>query len=97
MTEAIQMHRETHDPTMYNMPDAPLNILIELNMQGEKKTRFVTDFSKLALIEYPFEHGEVRQVIAFAKDEVSARDTRIPNRRDRKQFCFVFRINIMQH
>lgn len=71
LVEAIQAHRETHDPTMYDVPNAPLNILIEMNMQGEKKTRFVANFSKLAKIEYPFDHGEERQVLAFAKDDVS--------------------------
>lgn len=71
MVEAIQAHRETHDPTMYDVPNAPLDILIELNMQGEKKTRFVGNFSKLARIEYPFDHGEDRRVLAFAKDDVS--------------------------
>lgn len=35
--EAIQCHRETHHPTMYNEPNAPLNVVIELDMQGEKK------------------------------------------------------------
>lgn len=71
VVQAIQMHRETHDPTMYNVPDAPLNILIEINMQGEKKTRFVTNFQKLAMIQHPFDHGEERQVLAFAKEDVS--------------------------
>lgn len=36
-TEAVQCHRETHHPTMYNEPNAPLKIVVELNMQGEKK------------------------------------------------------------
>lgn len=35
--EAVQCHRETHHPEVYNQPNAPLQILIELNMQGEKK------------------------------------------------------------
>lgn len=70
VADAIQAHRETHDPTMYDMPNAPLNILIEMNMQGEKKTRFVSNFQKLAMIEHPFNHGEDRRVLAFTKDEV---------------------------
>lgn len=55
---------------MYDVPNAPLNILIEMNMQGEKKTRFVSNFQKLALIQHPFNHGEDRSVLAFAKDDV---------------------------
>lgn len=71
LPDAIQAHRETHDPTMYDLPNAPLNVLIEMNMQGEKKTRFVGSFERLALIQYPFDHNEERHVLAFAKDDVS--------------------------
>lgn len=35
--EAVQCHKETHHPEMYNKPDANLHVSIELNMQGEKK------------------------------------------------------------
>lgn len=59
---------------MYDVPNAQLNVSIELNMQGEKITRFVSNFQKLAMIEYPFEHGENRSVLAFANDEVSTND-----------------------
>lgn len=31
--EAIQSHRETHHPTMYNLPNASVNAFIELDMQ----------------------------------------------------------------
>lgn len=31
--EAVQNHRETHHPTIYNLPNAPINALIELDMQ----------------------------------------------------------------
>lgn len=36
-SEAVQCHKETHHPDMYNKPNANLNVTIELNMQGEKK------------------------------------------------------------
>ena len=35
--EAVECHRETHHPQIYNVPDAPLHAFIELNMQGSKK------------------------------------------------------------
>lgn len=35
--EAVQCHRETHHPEMYNKPNANLYATVELNMQGEKK------------------------------------------------------------
>lgn len=30
--EAVQSHRETHHPTMYNLPNAPIKAFIELDM-----------------------------------------------------------------
>lgn len=35
--EAIQCHRETHHPDMYNKPDAEVEVRVELDTQGEKK------------------------------------------------------------
>ncbi|CAH1113658.1 unnamed protein product [Psylliodes chrysocephalus] len=35
--EAVQCHRETHSPEIYNKPDSDLLVTVELNMQGEKK------------------------------------------------------------
>lgn len=35
--EAIQSHRETYHPTMYNLPNAPINAFIELDMQVKEK------------------------------------------------------------
>ncbi|XP_055642447.1 39S ribosomal protein L1, mitochondrial [Toxorhynchites rutilus septentrionalis] len=67
--EAIQCHRETHHPTMYNLPNAPLHAHIELNMQAEKITRFVDNFQRMVAIPHSFEHGENRNVIVFAKGQ----------------------------
>lgn len=36
-TEAVLAHRETHHPDMYNKPNADVQVVIELNMQAEKK------------------------------------------------------------
>ncbi|KAH8283941.1 hypothetical protein KR054_005496 [Drosophila jambulina] len=67
VAEAIQCHRETHHPSMYNVPRAPLNVDIELNMQAEKITRFVDNFQRMAMIPHKFEHGEERKIIVFTK------------------------------
>ncbi|EEZ97527.1 mitochondrial ribosomal protein L1 [Tribolium castaneum] len=67
LVEAIKNHRETHHPDMYNEPGASLLVRIELNMQGEKATRFVDDFTRIVPIPFKFEHGEERPIIAFAK------------------------------
>lgn len=37
--EAIQSHRETHHPTMYNLPNAYINAFIELDMQVIKEKK----------------------------------------------------------
>ncbi|XP_064535772.1 large ribosomal subunit protein uL1 [Drosophila montana] len=68
VAEAIQCHRETHHPSMYNVPNASLNVEIELNMQGEKATRFVDNFQRMAMIPHKFHHGEDRKIIVFTKE-----------------------------
>lgn len=65
--EAVNFHRETHHPTMYNVPNAPIFANIEINMQGEKVTRFVENFHKMAPISHKFEHGEDRSILVFTK------------------------------
>jgi large subunit ribosomal protein L1 len=69
VTEAIQCHKETNHPTMYNEPNAPLIAYIELNMQGEKATRFVDNFFRMAPIQHRFDHGEERSILVFAKGQ----------------------------
>lgn len=70
VAEAIAAHRETHHPTMYGRPNAPLNVQIELNMQGEKITRFIDNFHRTAMIQHKFDHGEDRQILVLSKGEV---------------------------
>lgn len=72
VAEAIEAHRESHHPTAYDNPDAPIKLIIEMNMQGEKTTRFVPNFSKMAMIDHPFDHGEERKILALTKEEVSS-------------------------
>ncbi|XP_029661895.1 uncharacterized protein LOC115234732 [Formica exsecta] len=67
LEEAIQNHRETHHPTMYNLPNAPIKAFIELDMQGTKKTKFVDAFSKIACLPHSFDHGQSRKILAFCK------------------------------
>lgn len=67
--EAILCHRETHHPTMYNLPNAPLFAHIELNMQAEKITRFIDTFQRMVAIPHKFSHAENRNIIVFAKGQ----------------------------
>lgn len=69
VAEAIKFHRETHDPTMYNVPSAPIVAHIEVNMKGEKATRFVDTFHRMASVQHKFNHGEERSILAFVKGQ----------------------------
>lgn len=69
VAEAIQCHNETHHPSMYNVPNAPLVAHVELNMKGEKSTRFVDNFFRMAAVEHKFDHGEDRTILVFTKGQ----------------------------
>ncbi|XP_043678219.1 50S ribosomal protein L1 isoform X1 [Vespula pensylvanica] len=69
--EAVECHRETHHPTLLNCPNSKVNAKIELNLETEKKGKFIGAFTRI--IDYPhcFGHGETRNIIAFSsKQEV---------------------------
>nr|CAD7404450.1 unnamed protein product [Timema cristinae] len=65
--EAVSCHRETHHPTVYNIPDAPLNIVIELDMKAEKKNKFLDNLNRIVAVPYAFDQGEERTVLALCK------------------------------
>lgn len=69
VAEAVQNHRETHDPSMYNVPNAPIVAHIELNMKGEKATRMVENIYRTAAVKNKFEHGEERTILVFTKGQ----------------------------
>lgn len=54
---------------MYNVPNAPVIADVELNMQGDKPTRFVENFHRMAPISHKFDHGEDRSILVFAKGQ----------------------------
>lgn len=71
VAEAVECHRETHHPTAYNEPNAPLIAHIEIDMQGEKATRFVDNFLRMAPIKFKFDHGQERKILVFTKGQES--------------------------
>ncbi|XP_076259787.1 mitochondrial ribosomal protein L1 [Rhynchophorus ferrugineus] len=75
-SEAIKAHRETHHPEIYNKPDAELYATVELNMQAEKKNRFIENFTRIAAVPHKFDHGEDRNILVFAKSEESQNEAR---------------------
>lgn len=70
IADAIEAHREVNSPTMLDSPNASIIANIELNMDGEKPTKPVNNFTANIMIEHSFDHGEIRSVIAFVKDQV---------------------------
>lgn len=73
VADAIQAHKDTHHPSVYDAMNLPLNVAIEMNMDGEKSTRMVANFQKLVMIKHSFDHGQQRNILVFAKEEVNIR------------------------
>ncbi|XP_012058842.1 PREDICTED: 39S ribosomal protein L1, mitochondrial [Atta cephalotes] len=65
--EAVQNHRETHHPTIYNLPNEPIKAFLELDMQGVKKTKFVDSFTRIVCLPHVFDHGQTRKLLVFCK------------------------------
>ena len=69
LKEAIENHRETHHPTMFNKPNAVVNAFIELNMRREKKNRYLDKFTRIIDTPHIFTYGQPqRTVLAFCKN-----------------------------
>jgi len=67
--EAINCFKESHHPTMFNLPDSLLNVSIELNMALTKKTKFVDNFSRICLVPHGFERKEKKNILVFCKEQ----------------------------
>lgn len=75
VTDAIQFHKELHHPTMLDAPNVSLNMAVEMDMEGDKPTRLVSNFQKLVNIQHTFDHGQKHSILVFAKEEVRIRKT----------------------
>lgn len=75
VNEAIQAHKDSHHPEIYDAMDSTLNVSIEMNMNGDKPTRMVSNFQKLVMIKHAFNHGQERNILVFAKEEVNYLDS----------------------
>jgi len=67
--ETIEMHRELMHPQMLNKANAFVRLKLDLNMNTEKKTKFVENSSRIITPPFMFEYGRPRTVIAFAEDK----------------------------
>nr|CAG4645616.1 EOG090X089S [Lynceus sp. MCZ IZ 141354] len=67
--EAIQCHRESNDPTVFNNPDAIVRAYLELDMKHpKKKTRFLDPFSNMLLYPHLFDKGgKLPSILYFCK------------------------------
>lgn len=67
--EAIECHRQTHHPTMFNMPNALVNAFIELNMKVENRNKYLDKFSNTIDMPHVFDTGkEQLSILALAKN-----------------------------
>ncbi len=69
LADAVQFHRETNHPSVYNSPEALITMKVELNMQLEKKNRYLDNFSRIVLLPHSFEFQPIRKVLAFCKTQ----------------------------
>nr|CAG4637870.1 EOG090X089S [Chydorus sphaericus] len=69
LAEAIDFHRESNHPTVYNSPDALIFVKAEFDLRMEKKNRFLDTFSRLVLLPHSFEYERARKVLAFCANQ----------------------------
>lgn len=65
--EAILAHREFHHPSMGNIPNASLNVRLEINLTTDKKNKFVDKYHKMLELPHAYDHGEDRTILAFCE------------------------------
>ena len=76
LIEAIDYHRETHDKTLLNEPNALVESRVELDLRTKKKSKFCDSFK--GIISYPnkFEFRANRRIIAICKKEEDKYDAK---------------------
>lgn len=78
IVDAIEAHKQTHQPTMLDALHMPLLVTIEMDMTGEKEVRKVPDFQKLVKLNHSFDHGQQRSILFFSNEQVSVVAAGIP-------------------
>ncbi|XP_035728019.1 50S ribosomal protein L1-like isoform X1 [Vespa mandarinia] len=64
--DAVQSYREAHHPTMLNCPNSQVDVKIELNLETEKKGKFISAFNRIVNYPHYFDHGEIRNIMVFS-------------------------------
>lgn len=72
--EALEAIRETHHPTMYNLPNAFVSATVEISTTTHhKKIKYTDPWTHIVDVDHPFEHGDDRSIIAFCREhEIAA-------------------------
>lgn len=68
LQEVLQMHRESHQPSMCDQLDGLIGIRIECNMKTKKKTKFMEQFSGTVTMPHQFELERKTRVAVIVKD-----------------------------
>nr|CDJ90384.1 Ribosomal protein L1 domain containing protein [Haemonchus contortus] len=68
VAEALARHRVLQQPFIFNNPNAPVRLRLELNMSTERQTKMVTNSDEIVPVPYPFPHSEKRTILAFVND-----------------------------
>lgn len=69
LEEIIEMHRETHDASMFNEPDALVEIKVELDMKQKKKNKYLNPFKTCVLYPHLFGYTTSKRIVALCKKE----------------------------
>lgn len=67
--EAMEAVRETHHPTMYNLPNAFVSATVEISTTTHnKKVKYIDPWTHIVQVDHTFDHGDDRSIIAFCKE-----------------------------
>ena len=66
IAEAVRCHRENFHPTMLNLPEAPIDLSVELDLTDGKKGT-IKNFKLLANIPHPWVDFSTKNLLAFCK------------------------------
>lgn len=67
--EAIMSHRQTHHPTMYDLPDADVDMFLELKEKTKKKMS--NQLPKVFYVPHTFVENTDKNIVAFIKNAQS--------------------------
>uniref|UniRef100_A0A1I7YUV4 39S ribosomal protein L1, mitochondrial n=1 Tax=Steinernema glaseri TaxID=37863 RepID=A0A1I7YUV4_9BILA len=66
ISKALEIHRLMQQPSIYNNPNAPVRLRLELNMTTERQTKMIGNSDQIVPVPFPFKHNEKRTIMAFA-------------------------------